>query len=238
MVHADEHVAGLGQLADGQRENLQLGVGRRQVGLGDPALRLEQAGQVGVVVDRQAVRIHRQHALQRPVEAHHRLVRQAVDQVDRDRLESVGARIADHVEGFFLALDAVDRDLDALVEVLDPDAHPVEAQFAEQRDRRRVDLARVDLDRILAAVEQLEVLSRLAHQLAHLVVRQEGRRTAAPVQLGHLVLAVDTLQAARLKRQFLGQVFQVFGAAPVILGDDLVTGAVIADGVAERDVEV
>jgi hypothetical protein len=55
VVHADENVAGLGQAADRQLQDLQLGVGRRQVGLVDAPLRLEQAGQVGVVVDREAV---------------------------------------------------------------------------------------------------------------------------------------------------------------------------------------
>jgi hypothetical protein len=92
-----------------------------------------------------------------------------------------------------------------------------------------------DFDRILAAVEQAEVLPGRRHQLAHLVVREEGRRAAAPVQLDDVVRAVEVLA---LQVELLGQVLQVLGRAPVILGDDLVAGAVIADGVAERDMEV
>ncbi len=55
VIHADEDVTRLGQAADRQRQDLQLGVGRRQVGFTDAPLRLEQRGQVRVVVDRQAV---------------------------------------------------------------------------------------------------------------------------------------------------------------------------------------
>jgi hypothetical protein len=57
VVHADEDVAGVGQLADRQTmRDLQAVVGRRHVGVEDAPLRLEQAGQMRVVVDREAIR--------------------------------------------------------------------------------------------------------------------------------------------------------------------------------------
>lgn len=83
------------------------------------------------------------------------------------------ARVVDHRQRFGLALDAVDRLLDALVEVLDADAHAVETQFAEQLDGGPIDLARVDLDRVLAAIDQAEMPARRRHQLTHLVVRKK-----------------------------------------------------------------
>ncbi len=49
---------------------------------------------------------------------------------------------------------------------------------------------------------------------------------------------VATLQITTLQCEFLGQILQVSGRTPVILGDDLVTGAVVTDGVTERNVEV
>ena len=115
------------------------------------------------------------------------------------------------------------------------DAHAVEAELAKQFNGRHIDLARVDLDRILAAVEQAKMFARRGHQLPHFVMREEGRRAAAPVQLDHVMVAIQVLA---LQRQLLRQIFQILGGAPVILGDDLVAGAVIADGVAERDMEV
>ncbi|MPN54476.1 hypothetical protein SDC9_202146 [bioreactor metagenome] len=82
------------------------------------------------------------------------------------------------------------------------------------------------------------MLARLAHQLAHFRMRQEGRRAATPVQLDHLMLAIASFKRGSLHIQLLGQILQILGAAPVILGDDLVTGAVVTDGVTEGDVEV
>ena len=82
------------------------------------------------------------------------------------------------------------------------------------------------------------MLAGFPHQLSHFIVRQKGRRTAAPMQLDHLVLAIATFQRRSLNIQFLGQILQVLCTAPVILGNDLVASAVVANSVAERDVEV
>lgn len=122
-----------------------------------------------------------------------------------------------------------------MVEILHPHAHAVEAQLGEQFHRIEIHLARIDLDRILTIGHQRETRAHRLHQLPHLVVRQKGGRAPAKVQLGHLPAAT---QMARLQANFLVKIFQVFGRTPVILGDDLVTGAVIADRVTERDVEV
>jgi hypothetical protein len=82
----------------------------------------------------------------------------------------------------------------------------------------------------------LKCLACRGHQLAHLVVRKEGRRAATPVQLRHFLIAA--LEIAALQRQFACQIFQVLGRTTMVLGDDLVARAVITDGVAERNVEV
>ena len=55
----------------------------RQLRIDDAALRLEEAGQMRVVVDRESIRIHRQHPFDGSIEPHHRLVRQTIDQIDR-----------------------------------------------------------------------------------------------------------------------------------------------------------
>jgi hypothetical protein len=99
--------------------------------------------------------------------------------------------------------------LDGRVEVLDADAHAVEAQFSEQFDGCAIDLARVDFDRVLAVFDQLEVLACCRHQLAHFIVREEGRRTATPVQLRHFLIA--TFEIAALQRQFARQILQILG---------------------------
>ncbi|MCY1422923.1 hypothetical protein D9M71_386220 [compost metagenome] len=79
------------------------------------------------------------------------------------------------------------------------------------------------------------MLAQAGHQLAKLVVAEEGRCAAAEVQLlDHLIGIEVTADQLHLAQQAL----QVGRAAPAVLGDDLVAGAVVADVRAERQVHV
>ena len=82
-------------------------------------------------------------------------------------------------------LDPVDRFLNLGIDILDPEADPVEAQLADHLHPLGIGLAGIDLDRVIAlvVVTQLEVTTGVVHQLAHLVVADKGRGAAAPVQL-------------------------------------------------------
>ena len=68
-----------------------------------------------------------------------------------------------------------------------PRLEPVEAELAQMRDGFGRRFARIDFDRIFAfgLGQQREVLARRGHQFGHFVVRQEGGRAAAPMQLRH-----------------------------------------------------
>ena len=101
MVHADEDIAGIGQPAYGSLENLQLGIGGWQLGFADAPLRLEVAGQMRVVVDGQAIRRQLDDLIQCVIETDDVLLGQAVDQVDRHRLETEFARGVDDDTRFF-----------------------------------------------------------------------------------------------------------------------------------------
>ena len=104
VVHADVNVAGFGQAADAELQQLQLGIGRGHVATVDAALRLEQPGQVRIAVQRDAVGRDIQHLLERAVEADHVLLGQAVDQVHADRLEAGGTRRVDDEPGLLRSL--------------------------------------------------------------------------------------------------------------------------------------
>jgi hypothetical protein len=95
--------------------------------------------------------------------------------------------------------------------------------------------ARVDLDRALGARGDGEIAPQHRHQLAQFVVRQEGRRAAAQVQLAHRLAGAQHLG---VQFHLAAQVAQVGRGALVVLGDDLVAGAVVAQLLAERDVHV
>ena len=165
-------------------------------------------------------------------------MRQAVDQIDRNRLETIGSGGSNDVSRFLFALDTINRNLHAFVKILNTNAHPVETEFAKQCNGCSVDLARVDLDRILAALKQLEMLARLAHQLTHFVMRQEGWRATTPMQLNHFVLTITAFKTGALQRQLFSEIFQVLGATSVILGNDLIAGAVVANRVTKGNVEI
>ena len=128
MIHADENVSGIDQPLDGEFHQLQLGGRGGYVFLVDHTLRPEQLGHVRVVVDSQPVRPCVQDGVQGFVEAFHRLQRQTINEVQRDRLKAQIARVVDQRQGFLLALDPVDGLLDGRVEILHPQADAVEPE--------------------------------------------------------------------------------------------------------------
>src|SRR5690606_17488378 len=133
----------------GEGEDRELRLSRREIRLADAPLRLEGARQVGVAVERDAVRRERDDLLERGGEARDRLPGQAVDEVEVDGAEAARARLFDRGARDLLALDAVHRFLDRRVEVLHADRAAVEAEAGEELERPGGNAPRVDLDRAL-----------------------------------------------------------------------------------------
>jgi len=165
------------------------------------------------------------------------LLRQAVDQVDAHRAEAGGARGVDHRARLALGLDAVDGALHLGVEVLDAQADAVEALAPQGMDPLGGDRARIDLDRVFAYLvgRETEVAAQVGHQVVHLGVGKIGRGAAAEMQLLDLVHAGE--QRA-LHGDLALQVGEIGRGLLALPGDDLVAGAVVADRVAERNVQV
>ena len=237
MVHADIDVARRGQAADGQLQQFELALRRRHVFAADQPLRANPLGQVGIAVGGDAIGAQGDDLAEGGVEAGHGLQRQAVDQVHGDRLELRLAGRLHQVEDLLLALHAVDRFLHLLVEILHAEAQAVEALRAQLGDALAADGARVDFDGKLVGVTlvEVEVLAQAAHHLAELLAGQVGRRAAAQVQLGELARAVEQ---GRLHGDLALEVLQVLHGAVGLLGDDLVARAVVAEALAERDMDV
>ena len=104
------------------------------------------------------------------LDAVERLVRQAVNQVDADGFEAGFAGGFDDVAGFFHALDAVDGCLHFGVEVLDADAHAVEAEAAEVVHGVAADFAGVDFDGVFAVGQEVEVAAYHGEDAVELAV--------------------------------------------------------------------
>ena len=190
---------------------------------------------MGVGIHRDAVGPQLGHLADGAGEAGGRLQRQAVDQVDADGRETQFARRA-HQRGHGLdRLHAMHGLLHGGVEVLHAEGQPVEAQRLQMRQPRRVDRARVDLDRQLGPGQQAEAPAQRRHHRSEFFVGQEGGRAAAQMQLRHRRMPAQRRgHEVHLDLQ-CGQIGQ---GALVVAGDDLVAGAVVAELLAEGDVDV
>ena len=237
VIHADVNVAGTGELFDGHLQDVELLLRSRQLGFVDPALGLEHLWQVGVVKDRETIRIDLKNAIKGPTEALDALERQAVDQIDGDGFEAFTTSGVQYPQRLLIGLDAIDRLLHLLLEVLHPETHTVKTDFTQQGDGVRFNFTRVDLDGVLAGivVVQVEALAGFAHQRAHFVVADEGRCTAAPVELIH---GARFIEQFALHLQFTEHPLQVGCRLAAVLGHYLVASAVETDGVAERNMEI
>ena len=237
VVHADVDVARRGQLFHGQAQQRELlGAARQVLGV-DALLRLEHVRQVRVAVHGQAVGLRVDDDVERALEALAVLLRQAVDQVHAHRLVARGAGPVHQREGLLRRLHAIHRDLHLRIEVLDAQAHAVDAGARQQVDRVRLAGSRVDLDRELppAVLAQVEVPVELLEQVLELPGIQEGGRAATEMQLVDDTLAIE---------QFGLQLDLPVEAREIILGllaaarDDLGAAAVEARAGAERHMHV
>ena len=235
VVHADVPESAQRQAPDRQQHQVEPRFRRRHLRLVDAALWLEDGRQMRIVVERDAVRVQDQHLVDRLVKPLCILLWQPVDEIHVHGLEARRPCGFDDCRRLLVALDPVDRALNARIEVLHADRDAVEADLRKRVNRLRVRRARIDLDGALRLRIQLEMRANAAHELTQLLLVEKRRRASAPVQL------IDTLPGAqgRLDERHLSpQIAQILRGAPVILGDDLVAGAVVADRAAKRQVHV
>ena len=99
------------------------------------------------------------------------------------RTETGVARAVHHCGRLGFALHPIDRTLHVGIEVLYPEAHAVEAERAQRPHRRGADRPRVNLDRIVAVVLELEMRAEHVEERAKLAHAVERRAAAAPVHL-------------------------------------------------------
>ncbi len=237
MVHADVDVAGRAEFAHRELQKREARRRIRQILDLDLPLCLEGMRHVGVAVDREAVRPHSDHLVQRRRERGQVLPRQTVDQVEIDGVKAQFPCLAEDVRHHRHRLDAVDRLLHVRVEVLHSQAHAVEAELRQGAHVGGVDGARVDLDGVIArfGLAEPELPIQALQHRPQARLGQEGRRAPAEMQLFDLSVAVE-IGAAQLDLR--EQPAHVGVGAVDLAGHDLVAAAVEAGAVAERDVHV
>src|SRR3972149_8042088 len=133
---------------------------------------------MGVIVDRDAVRVGGDHPIEGVFETYQRLLRQTVDQVDIHRSEIVASRRVDYFQGLGLVLDAVHRTPHLRIEVLYAEAPAIETVLAQAGDISRISGARVELDRVFAVDVEVEMTAQLRGQFRNLIEREKIGRAA------------------------------------------------------------
>jgi len=192
---------------------------------------------MGIVEQREPVRLQVDDRLHSPAEACRRLQWQAVNQVDAQRMVLQRAGRLDDGAGLLQGLHAIYGALDIRVQILHADADAVEAQFAEQSDGWPIRFPGVDFDAEVAViiVLQVEVLAQMTHQPPQLIMAEKRRCAAAKVQLlDDLVLA----QVAGDQLDFLLETFQIGLCTCPVVGHHLVAAAVVTGVGTEWQVNV
>ena len=235
VVHADVQVAGGAQAFVDELLQIQAGSEGGQVGLVDELLVLLHPGHVGVGEDGEAVRPPGQHPIQGVGEAGGVLVGQAHDQVHVDAGKAQFPRPAVNLGDQRLGLHAVHGLLHPVVQILHAQGQAVEARFAQGHQVFPGELARVGFTTHFRVRRDVEAGADHGHQLADVVGLEIGGRAAAPVELLHLATRVGEFGDPG---HFLLQVAQVLGRLGVFARGHHVAAAVVAEGVAERDVDV
>ena len=134
VIQADRHITGLGQEPGGRRSLLpaRLGVGKGI--FGDQLLVRLHPRNMGITEQGDPLRFQLQGLLDHGLDAFHRLVRQAVHQIQVGAMDAVLGQPVDKPLGDLEGLDPVDRLLNLGMEILDPDADPVDAGLGEVAD--------------------------------------------------------------------------------------------------------
>ena len=235
VVHADVAVTGLVELLDGQLHHGHAHGLVGQVFAVDEALGLEALGQVGIAVDGHAARAQGGDAVQRMGQRLQRLLGQAVDEVDVDGLEVERAGMLHQAHEHLFGLDAVDGNLDRRIEILHAQADAVEPHAPDVGESGVVHRAGVDLDGTLGLGLQADLGVERGQEFGQFVIAEEGGGATAQVKLRNPDIP---MQVSGVKADFLLQGLQIGHGSGMVSGTDAVARAIMADGLAEGDMDV
>lgn len=235
MIHADIAVSVCGEAADRVKHDFDLGESRRQIGVKDHALGLEVIREMRVVVERDTVRRHFDHLIDRLREALSGLFRKTVNEIHIDGMEACGPGIVHGVTHKLVGLDTVHRLLHIGVQILDAKAHAVEAKLSQLLNLILRAAAGIHFDREFTALLQRETGADDGHHALQFFIREESRRSAAKMQLLNLGVARKMLL---YEIGFLRDNVKIARGAVMITRHDLIAATVVADIITERNMNV
>ena len=182
VVDADLGVSVPHEQLASRLEQIEPLFGRGQRVRRDHLLALGHPRHVRVAIQRHPIRRQRQQLLHRLVDPLFGLVRQAIQDV---RVQGLDTPRTDHVDRLFgdiKALDPADRLLDLVVEVLDPDRRAIHPRCGQRIKAGLVDLVGINLDREFISLGERRNRSNGLRQIGHHGCRQQSRCAATPMQ--------------------------------------------------------
>src|SRR5437762_6645115 len=159
MIHPNVKVSGLDELKQARAEDFKLHHPLGQMP-DERALLFLQPGNMRVTKKRDAVRAEADDLIHRVCKTLGRLVRQAIDQIHVDALESHTPGAEKQIARHFERLDAVNSFLHFGLKILNAHAQPVEAQLAEGLEVRSRSDAGIDLYSDFTVRRELKTLAR------------------------------------------------------------------------------
>ena len=201
----------------------------------DQPLLLRHPRHVRITEQRDSVGPHLHALPDRSLERLDRLVRQTVDQVEIDTTDPGASQSLDRAPHHVWRLDAVDRGLHLFVELLNPEACPVEPDHADPLDHFIAERARIAFDGDFRVIRVVEAARDFLHNPLEVVRLQRRRRPTAPVQMVDLhARGQDTGDEVDLPRQHVDILLDRL----VARGELHVATAIPAKLPAERHVEI
>src|SRR5262245_7410326 len=216
MVHADVFIAGRRQPVNRIKEQLNFLGLRRQIFF-ETSLLMLQNGDVRVAEDGHAVRVQLEDEVERLLKRRPGLLRQTIDQIGIDTLESQRAGIVKQLACVPVRLDSTDCQLDIRIEVLDAHAQAIESEGTQQLKVLGSRNSWIDLNREFSVLGKIESVRQGIKQFRDLAGIKISRSSAAPVHLGH-----EAVMCSIGQFDFLNEVLDVTtGEGMILLNHDI-----------------
>ena len=236
VVHANHFVAMVREEIDRVLENCEFDIRAGNRRFVQFAHRLLEPWHMGIVEDRQTIRIERIGQFECLFKTLERLIRQPVDQVDVDALDVVFPGQIDRLLRDVVGLDTVNRLLDDRFEILDTETDTVETVFFEHLHLIFIEETGVDFAAHLRLFGEFrEMFLDAVHNLVELLCAEKGRRTAAEMELHDFARGIHRL---RQNLQFTRQIIDIADLLLLFGGEDNIAAAEIARASAKRQMNV
>ena len=235
MIEPDRLVAESPEAVAGMLELGPARHGVRKSCFVDQLLMSLHPGHMGVTEQRQPIRLQAGRRIHRSPDAAQVLMRQAVHQIDIDRLDPGLSQPIDDPSRGRERLDAIDRFLHLGIDILQADAGAGDANGGEGSDLVLAEAARVDLDRELGIIGDRELVMQMLAEPADVVTFENGRAAAAEMEVTELATGTE----GRCDKIDLGKQQVEKAGHRVVAIDDLgVATAEPAKRVAKRHMDI